>query len=400
MVDSPIQELVGLWLRCAKMLTHFARSIPLLQRNMNPPYQQRRRKLRRQIKQQSASALLVTNIKNVGYLTGFTGSAGYLFVTPRSEILLSDSRYTTQLASQCPDLDVDIRDSGSTIMDSVERVATQSKFKSILYESDSMTKSEYDRLESKLASMELVSSTQLVENLRAIKDKSEIEAIRKSIHVNQRAFEVIRAQLTPEQTELQVAHNLEHQMRAFGASRCAFDPIVGVGARAALPHGFPTDTKMGESPFVLIDWGAEVDRYLSDLTRVIITGKIPPKFRRVYETVLKAQKTAIKKIRPGVSAKSVDRAARKVIENAGFGNYFGHGLGHSFGLEIHEQPYLSPIHDITLEPGMVLTVEPGIYLPNVCGVRIEDNILVTPDGHEVLSDLPTQIDECTVDLHG
>ena len=367
---------------------------------MKHPFQKRRRKLQRTVKREGGSAMLVTNIKNVNYLTGFTGSAGYLFVTPNSEILLSDSRYTSQLKTQCPDLEVDIRDSNSTILDSVQRVAKKSKFKSILFESDSLTKSAFDELESTIEGIELVSSSGLVERLRAIKDKSEIAAIRKSIDVNQRAFEVIRAQLTSDQTERQVAHNLEHQMRAFGAKGCAFDPIVGVGPRAALPHGFPTETRIGDGPFVLIDWGAEVDQYLSDLTRVLVTGKISLKFRAVYETVLKAQQAAIKKIRPGVSAKTVDRAARRVIENAGYGNYFGHGLGHSFGLEIHEKPFLSPIHDNVLEPGMVLTVEPGIYLPGSCGVRIEDDILVTRDGHEILSNLPRQIDQCTVDLGG
>lgn len=367
---------------------------------MNAVFAPRRRKLRRQLKSTGASALLVTNIKNVNYLTGFTGSAGYLFVTPKSEILLSDSRYTSQLATQCPDLEIDIRDSSSTILDSVRRVAQAAKFKSILFESDSLTKSAYDEISSQLTGIELRSSTRIVENLRAIKDKSEIAAIRKSIRVNERAFEVIRSQLLPDQTERQIAHNLEHQMRAFGAKGCAFDPIVGVGPRAALPHGFPTQTKIGESPFVLIDWGAEVEQYLSDLTRMLITGKVSAKFRKVYNVVLKAQTAAIRKIRPGVSAKTVDAAARKVIESAGFGNYFGHGLGHSFGLEIHEHPFLSPIHDVRLEAGMVITVEPGIYLPDFCGVRIEDDVLVTPDGHEVLSKLPKQIDECTVDLGG
>jgi Xaa-Pro aminopeptidase len=165
-----------------------------------------------------------------------------------------------------------------------------------------------------------------------------------------------------------------------------------------LPHGFPTDAKIGDSSFVLIDWGAEVDHYMSDLTRLIFTSKIPVKLRTIYEIVLQAQLAAIKRIRPGQSLASVDAAARKVIENAGFGPQFGHGTGHSFGLEIHELPYLSPIHEGTLEAGMVVTIEPGIYIPGFGGVRIEDDVLVTADGYEVLSNLPKQIDECTVDL--
>ena len=366
--------------------------------DMKPHFNRRLRELKSRIKSLGVSAVLVTNLKNVCYLTGFTGTAGHLFVTGKTEILLSDSRYATEIQDQCPGLEVDIRDASSTMHDSVQRVSRKSKFSSIAYEADSLTKSEFDQLESSLTGIDLVASSELVESLRAIKDKTEIAAIRKSIEVNQRAFEVIRSQLTPDQTELQIAHNLEHQMRAFGAAGCAFDPIVGVGARSALPHGHPGKTRIGESPFVLIDWGAEVDGYMSDLTRVLFTSKIPPKIRKIYEIVLKAQLAAIKKIRPGISCKVVDSAARNVIEAAGFGSQFGHGLGHSFGLEIHEKPYISPIKDGTLESGMVVTVEPGIYVPDFGGVRIEDDILVTPDGHEVLSNLPKQIDKCTVDL--
>tara|TARA_B110000495_G_scaffold195044_1_gene202098 strand:+ start:671 stop:1720 length:1050 start_codon:yes stop_codon:yes gene_type:complete len=344
------------------------------------------------------SALLISNIKNVSYLTGFTGSAGYLLITPNSQVLLSDSRYLAQLQDECAELDVDIRTAGSTMVDSVKRVAEDSKFNSLGFESTSLTKHEFDQLSSMTPKIDWVPSVGLVESARAIKDKIEIAAIRRSISLNQRAFEVIKHQLHPDQTERQIAHNLEHQMRSFGAQGCAFDPIVGVGDRSALPHGRPGNKKVGESPFLLIDWGAEVDRYMSDLTRVVFTGKVPAKFRKIYEIVLQAQSAAIKKIRPGVELKTVDSAARRVIESAGFGPNFGHGLGHGFGLEIHETPFISPIHEGKLFPGMVITIEPGIYLPNFGGVRIEDDILVTAEGCEVLSDLPREIEECTVDV--
>ncbi|MFT5304124.1 MAG: Xaa-Pro aminopeptidase, partial [Mariniblastus sp.] len=365
---------------------------------MQHPYQKRRRKLQAAVKKSGADAFLVTNIKNVSYLTGFSGSAGYLIVTPKTEILLSDTRYSTQIQDECPGIEVAIRDAQTTMFELTQSICRSSKLKTLSYESDSLKKSEFDQLGSTLSGIELVPTRGWIEGLRAIKDKSEIIAIRKSIDVNQRAFHVIQAQLTPANTELQIAHNLEHQMRAFGAKGCAFEPIVGVGARSALPHGQPTATPVNESPFLLIDWGAEVDNYLSDLTRMIFTGKIPAKMRKIYNVVLRAQLAAIKKIRPGQSFKAIDQAARKVIEIAGFGPHFGHGTGHSFGLEIHEQPYMSPIHEGLIEAGMVITIEPGIYLPDFGGVRIEDDVLVTPDGHEVLSNLPKQIDECTVDL--
>ena len=346
------------------------------------------------------TGFLVTNNTNVSYLTGFTGSSGYLLAGQSSEILMSDSRYSSQLESECKGLEIDIRDSSSTIIDSVIRIAKASNYKTIVYESDTLTKSQYDQLESRLTGLDLVGSSGIVEQLRSIKDESEIAAIRHSIEVNERAFEAIRAQLAPEQTELQVAHQLENEMRNLGAKGFAFDPIVGVGERSALPHGYPTEKRIAESPFVLIDWGAEVNQYRSDLTRVLVTSKIPSEYRAIYEVVLQAQVAAINSIRAGVSLKTVDAAARSVIESAGYGEQFGHGLGHSFGLEIHEKPFISPIHEGTLEAGMVVTVEPGIYLPGFGGARIEDDVLVTLDGNEVLSKIPKQIDECTVDLNG
>ena len=283
-------------------------------------------------------------------------------------------------------------------MDSVVRIAKSAKFKSIGFEAESVSKFSFDQLQSKLDGFELISTTGIVEAFRCIKDELEIEAIRRSIALNEKAFQTIQLQLTPDQTERQIAHNLEHQMRAFGATGCAFAPIVGIGPRAALPHGKPGLTQVKDSPFVLIDWGTELDGYLSDLTRMIVTGKPTAKFVKIYETVLKAQLAAIRRIKPGVKASVVDGAARKVISDAGFGKYFGHGLGHSFGLEIHEKPFMSPVEDRILEAGMVLTVEPGIYLPGIAGVRIEDDVLVTEGGHEVISNLPKQLDECTVDL--
>lgn len=366
---------------------------------MKRNFKQRRSNLKKSIKSRSgATALLVTNIKNVCYLTGFTGSSAYLLMTPKRDYLLSDSRYQSQLQTEVSGLEIEIRDATTTLFELTHRILKTLKCSSIQYESDSMSKSEFDRLESILQGTELIGTSGLVEALRAVKDKSEIAAIRKSIDVNQRAFNVIRAQLTREQTERTVAHNLEHQMRAFGAKGCAFDPIVGVGPRAALPHGRPSEKRIGESPIVLIDWGAEVDLYLSDITRVLVTGKITARFEKIYNVVLKANLAAIKKIRPGAKLKSVDATARKIIENAGFGKYFGHSLGHSFGLEIHEKPNLSPVAEGTLEAGMVVTVEPGIYIPDFAGVRIEDDILVTPDGFEVLTDLPKDLGACTVDL--
>lgn len=363
-----------------------------------PDFESRRKRLLRRIKRADLSGFLATNENNVTYLTGFTGDSSWLWIGRDKTILLSDSRYTTQINEECPSLDVLIRDSSSTQLDSVSSICKKLKAKTVAVEAAHLSKSVYDSIDSS-TTVELVDTEGWVETLRAIKDKSEIRKIRESIRVNEKAFEVIRAQLRGDQTEREIAHNLEHQIRKFGGSHCAFDPIVGVGDRSALPHGIPSNKRIEQSGFVLIDWGSRVNGYCSDLTRVLVTAKIPPKIRKIYEIVLNAQLAAIKKIRPGVPFKAVDSAARTLIEKSGFGKKFGHGLGHGFGLQVHEHPFMNPIRDGSFRQNMVLTVEPGIYLPGVGGVRIEDDVLVTKDGCEVLSSLPKSIEENTVNLN-
>ncbi len=220
-------------------------------------YKKRRDRLRKKLRLAKGESFLVTNIKNIGYLSGFSGSAAWMLVSREHDQIISDTRYSTQLADECGDLEIEIRDASSTTISALARLLKSSKKSLLRYESESLTKSQFDQLESELAGVELVASCGDIECLRSIKDKSEIEAIRKSIGVNQKAFEVIRAQLTAEQTELEIAHNLEHQMRQFGASGFAFEPIIGVGPRSALPHGHPTNKKVGESDFLLFDWGGQ-----------------------------------------------------------------------------------------------------------------------------------------------
>jgi Xaa-Pro aminopeptidase len=361
-------------------------------------FAKRRDRLRTMLRHLGARAMLVTNETNVSYLTGFSGDSSYLLLTDKHAILLSDSRYETQIAEECGDIEAAIRTASIKMTSLVGQTVGKAKLSNLVIESESISKSLFDQLESELGDCELILSSGWVEQLRAVKDQTEIQSIRNSILVSQRAFEVIRAQLNGDQTERQVANNLEHQIRAFGGRRCAFEPIVAVGSRAALPHGGSTDRRIGEGPFVLIDWGAMVKQYASDLTRVLVTARIPPKLIKIYEIVLQAQSAAIKKIKPGVAFRDVDRAARRVIESAGFAKNFGHGLGHGFGLEIHELPRLAPIATGDLKANMVVTVEPGIYLPGWGGVRIEDDVLVTRDGHQILTDVPKEIDQCKVDL--
>jgi Xaa-Pro aminopeptidase len=359
-------------------------------------FQQRRKRLASAVRRMGADAILITNFTNVTYLTGFTGDDSYLLVGAGAEVMLSDPRYTQQLGEECPGLDLAIRRPSATIISLVESVVKQAHVARLAVEAASMTLHTHDRIAAALPHVILIPMNGLVERQREIKDKEEVDAIREAIRLSEQAFGVIRAALRPEQTEREIAFELEHQIRRFGGAGCCFPPIVAVGARAALPHAVPTRQQVGAGDWLLMDWGATAGLYCSDLTRILVTGRISPKLERIYGVVLRAQEQAIASIRPGVLMSAVDATARRVIANAGYGKQFGHGLGHGFGLEIHEAPRLAAQHDRPLKAGMVVTVEPGIYLPQWGGVRIEDDILVTRDGHEVLSLLPKELDGCVV----
>lgn len=359
-------------------------------------HQSRREKLRRALKKTGADALLVTNFTNVTYITGFTGDDSYLLVRPDGEVLLSDPRYTTQLGEECPGLDLHIRPPGNNMLGAVAKVVKASKVRRLGIEADSMTVGLRDQVAEKLPKLGIVSTSRLIEELREIKDKGEIARIREAVRQAEKGFGVLRADLRLDKTEKQVANELEYQMRLFGARWRGFASIVGVGPRAALPHAAPSDRQIGESDFVLVDWGADEGLYKSDLTRVLVTGKISARLERVYAVVLKAQTRAIAAIRPGVTGKEIDRIARDVIAKAGFGKNFGHGLGHGVGLDIHEAPRLAANSKSVLRAGMVLTVEPGIYIPGWGGVRLEDDVLVTRDGHEVLTGVPKKLEDVIV----
>ncbi len=347
-------------------------------------------RLRRRLKAEGLTNLFVSSPINITYLTGFTGDASYLLITPKDLVLISDSRFTTQIEEECPGLKCEIKSDSVSTIKSAAALITKLKLSSLAIEGHVVSKAAFDDWSNLMASCNLVCTSGQVEALRAIKDSLEIATIRKSIEINERAFMIIREQLRGDQTEREIGHNLEHQARKLGAEGSAFPPIVGVGARAALPHATLTKQTVESSPFVLIDWGTRYRGYASDLTRILITGKCPPKFEKIYEIVRQAQLAAIAMIKPGVDCQFIDRTARDLIAKAGFDKYFGHGLGHGFGLQVHECPSFSPTRPGgLLEAGMVVTVEPGIYLPGFGGVRIEDDVLVTSDGHEVLSTLPT-----------
>jgi Xaa-Pro aminopeptidase len=358
------------------------------------PFDRRRQDLARAIRKAPLDALLVAKACNVSYLTGFTGDSSFCLITPTRTILISDDRYRMQIGEECPGLETHIRGHNRNTYQAVGDVVSKLGLRDIGVEAAGVTLEEFERLKDLCPSANLVGTAGLVEKLRAIKDDGEIAAMRKAIDVAERAFNAIRATMRPSDTEKDLGDLLDSYMRRGGASCSAFPSIVGVGERSALPHGTLTSRRVEESPFLLVDWGARVGLYHSDLTRVIWAPGATPdctvasRLEKLYTVVLQAQTRAIAAIRPGVSVKEVDAAARGYIEAAGYGDQFTHGLGHGIGLEVHEAPAVRSNSDDVLAAGMVVTVEPGIYLPDFAGVRIEDDVLVTADGAEVLTTVP------------
>ncbi len=326
-----------------------------------PNYSNGRSRLVRSFKSAGVDALLVTGLANVRYLTGFTGDSTWLYLSKSAGILISDTRYETQIANECEGLDVEIRDARKPMKVAVAEIVKKAKPSRLGFEADHLTFAQHGALVEGMEAAELVSTSGLTETLREVKDKWELEQIREAVYLAERGIAVVRSSLTPDQTEQEIRYTLEAAMRSFGATGPGFEPIVGVGPTAALPHAHAGELKVSESPILLIDWGAATKSgYRPDLTRVLVTGKATKQMRKVYNTVLKAQQKAIAAIKRGVKCVDVDKIARKIIADAGFGHRFGHGLGHGFGLEIHESVRMSPLSDQVFQPGMVVTVEPGI----------------------------------------
>lgn len=361
-------------------------------------FQSRRKRLRSLLRKGRLASLLVSNASNVTYLTGFTGDSSYLWIGPAEEILISDGRYTTQIEEECPGLRVHLRKVGQRMADATATALASGKPAEVGIEAGAMTVSVRDELGERLPRTKLSPTSDLVEQLRQIKDKEEISAIRLAVEQAERAFRFVQAGARADATEKELGDELEAALRRFGATGSCFAPIVAAGARSALPHARASQAPIAGADFVLIDWGARNGQYVSDLTRLWVTGKISPKLERVYRVVFEANRAAIAAIRPGTTAREVDAVARGVIHDAGFGAHFTHGLGHGIGLDVHEEPRLSSTNQRPLEAGMVLTIEPGIYLPGWGGVRLEDDVLVTSTGAEVLSILPSSLEAMTVTL--
>jgi Xaa-Pro aminopeptidase len=370
----------------------------------------RRQQLLQVLATEDVEAFLISNPINVTYLTGFSGESSFLVLGPERILLISDARFTKQIAEECPGLEAHIRPPAQSVHQATAEVLSKLGLRSIAFESSHLTVGEGEVLRELAPAITWKSTRDRVEKLRAVKDETEVAQIREAIAIAERAFVAFRALLRPTDSEKTLCDALEYYVRRCGGRCTSFPSIIAAGERAALPHAPPTERTVGGAELLLVDWGACGRFYKSDLTRVLVPRKNlasapsgggasnKTKLEQIYEVVLRAQSRALQRIRPGVKGHEVDAEARSVIAEAGFGDFFGHGLGHGVGLQIHEAPSLRPNSESVLQAGMVVTVEPGIYLPGWGGVRIEDDVLVTPDGCEVLTSVPRDLRSLILDF--
>lgn len=366
-------------------------------------YSLRQKALAQRLRRARVEALLVTHLPNIFYLCGFTGSAGVLLfrASERAPKLtfFTDGRYTQQAREEVKTARVVIGQKAA-IAEACSAVV-QTGIRSLAFESDHLPYISYQQIRHMLrshgkagAGIKLRPLPGLVEQLRVTKDPDEIAQIRSAVLLGSDLFPAAVSAIKPGVSEAAVAGELELQARKAGAEGMSFDTIVAAGSRSALPHGRASAQPIPGNGFIILDYGVILAGYCSDMTRTVHVGLVSDAHRRMYEAVKAAQLASIEAVRPGVESGEVDRAGREKLKKTGYDTYFTHSTGHGVGIEVHEPPRLAKGQNHLLEPGMVITIEPGIYIPNEGGVRIEDMVLVTESGHEVLT--PTTKDLITL----
>ena len=352
-------------------------------------YEARQRSARKIIEDHHLDSILFGSLENIRYLCGFTGSDGALVVTHEGSFFLTDSRYWTQAEEEVK---------ASQIVhyrkkiDGIASLLSDSTLKNVGFESTSLSFSFHQLLMEKLPpGGKLIPLEREIKNLRAVKDPQELSLIRRAMDISSRSFLHILSMMKEGAVERELALEMEFFMKREGAEVIGFDLIIASGRRSALPHGKASQKKIERGDLVLIDYGSRFQGYHSDETCTVVCGTPSTEQKKIYEIVKDAHDKAIGLIRPGIPFQEVDRAARDHIRECGYGDYFGHGLGHGVGLAVHEEPTVNSENRELVQEGMVFTVEPGIYVPDLGGVRIEDMVLVTSKGAEVLTYLPKEL---------
>ncbi|OEH85641.1 hypothetical protein BHU72_02260 [Desulfuribacillus stibiiarsenatis] len=356
-------------------------------------FQNRLEKLRQLLQKQSLDAYITTKQENRQYISNFTGTSGYLLVTANDAVLFTDSRYMEQAKEQINKGGVSIRviEHDSLYWKTIVQWLQQQSIQELGFDSSNTTFDTYTLWKEQWNNIDLKPTNDLIAILRMVKDASEISGIKQATQLTDEAFQSVLGMIRPGIREIEIALALEFYVKKRGAQQLAFDIIVASGKRSALPHGVATNKMIEPGDFITIDFGIKLNGYCSDMTRTVVAGKASNRQKEIYQTVLTAQQLVLDNIKAGMTGKNVDEIARNYIYQNGYRGYFGHGLGHGLGQEVHEGPRLSPTSDTILIPGMVVTVEPGIYIPNFGGVRIEDDVVIENNGCMILNSTPKHL---------
>ncbi len=334
-------------------------------------------------------AFLVSKRENVRYLSGFTGSAGVLLITSSNSYIITDSRYATQSEQEVPGFKIHVLKKNEKILERVASLLKRRRISRLGFEPEDLRFQSFHELKKKISPVLLIPVKTGVESLRIIKSEEEVQKIIQAIRRAEEAFTSVKRRIRAGVSEREIAFLMEGFIRRAGAARVAFDLIVSSGERSAMPHGIASTKKLRNGDLVVVDFGAECDGYFSDMTRTLFLGKrFTGKKRKIFEVVREAQNEAIQAVKPGKYFAEIDATARKIIHKAGYSKYFGHGTGHGIGLEVHELPHVASKSRMRIREGMIFTIEPGIYIPGLGGVRIEDMVQATRDGYRILTSLP------------
>lgn len=344
------------------------------------------------MKEKKIEAILVTNILNVQYVCGFSGTTGIALILEDKKYFITDFRYVSQAEKEVKKYEFEIICENIDSLKKINEILKENKITRVGIENQKITLSEFEGIKKKLLNIEFINLDDYFMNEREIKTAEEINIIKESVKIAEEALKLTLPKIKIGAIEREIAAELEYQMRKLGASKASFDIIVASNERSALPHGVASEKKIEEG-FLVIDYGCFYKGYASDITRTFYVGENPSKKHlEIYDIVKKANEMAIKSIKPGMTTHELDAIARDYIKENGYGEYFGHGLGHGIGLQIHEYPWVSfKSEDKILKEGMVITIEPGIYIPGFGGVRIEDDVAITKDGYEVLTTLSKEL---------
>ena len=336
-------------------------------------------KIRKLLNENDIDAMVVSNIKNVRYISNFTGDEGMAVITDKSAYLIVDGRFTEQAKSQSK---INVVDYGGNFVKTIGEILKNDSSKKCAFEGNTMTYSEAEHMMNTINFVSWVAQKDVFERVRMIKDIGEIKIIKKSLQIALDTFEYVKPQIVAGVREIDIANEIEYTMKKMGASGPSFDTIVASGKRSALPHGVASNKVIENGDAVVVDMGAVYDGYCSDITRTVFVGGMSKEQERIYDLVAKAQKFAIDAIEEGVSCKEVNEVAVNEFRKNAMDKYFVHSLGHGVGLDVHERPFVAGKSSDVFKPGMVVTVEPGLYLPDKFGVRIEDMIMLSPEGEE------------------